>query len=108
MTNKIYTFDEIKAMLADVAPEYDVERIYLFGSYARGEATEESDLDLYVEKFEFKPFHSIFSFMGRMEELFNKNIDVVSSGAERFAKDSFDRSLFENIRKERLICYERK
>ncbi|MBO5574840.1 MAG: nucleotidyltransferase domain-containing protein [Ruminococcus sp.] len=108
MTNKIYTFDEIKAMLADVAPEYDVERIYLFGSYARGEATEESDLDLYVEKFEFKPFHSIFNFMGRMEELFNKNIDVVSSGAERFAKDSFDRSLFENIRKERLICYERK
>lgn len=108
MTEKIYSLDEIKKMLAKVASEYDVEKIYLFGSYARGEATEKSDIDLYVENFEFKPFHSIFNFMSRMEELFDKNIDVIESGTEKYAKDSFDRLLFENIKKEKKICYERK
>ena len=34
---RIYSIDEIKAIVTPIAASYEVERIYLFGSYARGE-----------------------------------------------------------------------
>lgn len=39
MTDKIYTIDEIRSNISPIAKKYGVERVYLFGSYARGEAT---------------------------------------------------------------------
>lgn len=50
MTDKIYSIDEIKKIISPIASRYGVERVFLFGSYARGEATEESDLDFRIDK----------------------------------------------------------
>ena len=36
MTEKIYQIDDIKNIVAPIAQRYGAERIYLFGSYARG------------------------------------------------------------------------
>ncbi len=48
MNGKVFSLDDIKAMVRPIAEKYQVEAIYLFGSYARGEADEESDLDFLV------------------------------------------------------------
>ena len=48
MEGKVFSLDDIKAMVRPIAEKYHVEAIYLFGSYARGEADEESDLDFLV------------------------------------------------------------
>ena len=40
----------IKEILVPIAQSYGVRKLYLFGSYAKGNATEESDIDLLVEK----------------------------------------------------------
>ena len=48
MDGKVFSLDDIKAMVKPIAQKYQVEAIYLFGSYARGEADEESDLDFLV------------------------------------------------------------
>ena len=37
MSNKIYTIDEIRQIIFPIAIRYGVERMYLFGSYARGD-----------------------------------------------------------------------
>ena len=42
----IYTIDEISRRIQPVASAYGLRAVYLFGSYARGEATENSDIDL--------------------------------------------------------------
>lgn len=44
MDNRIFTLDNITAMVKPLAEKYHVKEIYLFGSYARGEADENSDL----------------------------------------------------------------
>ncbi|MCR4771470.1 MAG: nucleotidyltransferase domain-containing protein [Oscillospiraceae bacterium] len=44
-----YTTDEIRRRITPVAREYKLAAVYLFGSYARGEATAESDVDLLVD-----------------------------------------------------------
>jgi hypothetical protein len=46
MSVKIYTIEEIKTIVEPIARKYGVARVYLFGSYARGEVTENSDVDL--------------------------------------------------------------
>lgn len=45
---KIYTIDEIRTLVKPIAERYGIEKVLLFGSYARGEATESSDVDLLI------------------------------------------------------------
>ena len=47
---KIYAIDELRALISPIAAQYGVGRIFLFGSYARGQATENSDVDLRIDK----------------------------------------------------------
>ena len=47
---KIYAIDELRALISPIAAQYGVDRIFLFGSYARGQATENSDVDLRIDK----------------------------------------------------------
>ncbi len=43
------SMDTIRAMADFIVSRFDPERVVLFGSYARGQATEDSDVDLLVE-----------------------------------------------------------
>ncbi len=45
----VYTTNEIADKVRPIAEAYGIDKVYLFGSYARGEATENSDIDFYVE-----------------------------------------------------------
>jgi predicted nucleotidyltransferase len=40
--------DRIRAISERLKEEYNAEEVILFGSYARGEATEDSDVDLFI------------------------------------------------------------
>ncbi len=46
MSEEIFT--RIKRIAERLKKEYNAERVILFGSYARGEATEDSDIDLLI------------------------------------------------------------
>lgn len=45
----VYTVEQIRAITAPIASAHGVKSLTLFGSYARGEATEDSDIDLLVD-----------------------------------------------------------
>lgn len=45
----IYTISDLQNVIAPIAKEYQIPAVYLFGSYARGIATESSDIDLLVD-----------------------------------------------------------
>jgi predicted nucleotidyltransferase len=55
---------------------YHVTKIGLFGSYARDEATQESDIDIAVELESQNSFRSFFSLLYFLEEHFHKKIDL--------------------------------
>ena len=52
---------ELKSQKYYFAEKYNVSEIGVFGSYARGEATEKSDLDLLVSYKEKTNFFEIFT-----------------------------------------------
>ena len=53
-----------------------VNELALFGSFARGEQTEASDIDFYVE-FEKKTFDNYMGLRRLLERLFGRKIDLV-------------------------------
>jgi predicted nucleotidyltransferase len=57
-----------------------VRRLGLFGSYARGEATPESDLDFVVELSD-KSFDAYMDLKNFLEELFRSRVDLVTVGS---------------------------
>lgn len=98
MCDKIYTLDEIKAMALPVAMRHGVAELYLFGSYARGEATSDSDLDFRIEKGRIRNVLQLGSFLNDIEDTFQKNADVLTT---QMLSDDFLRS----IRAEEVLIY---
>ena len=49
MSEKIYTIDEIKKILNEVLQDKPVYKVILFGSYAKKQATKNSDVDLLID-----------------------------------------------------------
>ena len=47
---KTYTLEEIREIVSRLAAQYGAKRVYLFGSFARGDMTESSDIDLRIDK----------------------------------------------------------
>ena len=72
----IYTLDEIKKRILPVIEKYNIPAMYLFGSYARGEATEDSDLDFLVFGGESFKKTLIFALAEELREAFEKAVDV--------------------------------
>lgn len=49
MTSRIISIEKIKEMTIPIFEKYPVNKAVLFGSYAKGEATNNSDIDLYID-----------------------------------------------------------
>ncbi len=56
---------------------YSVKRIGLFGSYAKGNQTKKSDIDLVVE-FEKPTLDNYMELIVYLENLFGKNVDILT------------------------------
>ena len=54
---------------------FEVEKIGLFGSYAKNRQTDESDIDIYVE-FRHKTFDNLAGLWNFLEELYHKKVDL--------------------------------
>ena len=79
MSGKVYTLDEIKQIAAPIAEQYGVSALYLFGSYARGEANAESDLDFRIEKGSLRSLFQLAGLQMSLEESFQKELDVLTT-----------------------------
>ncbi len=79
MCDKIYTITEIKAIAAPIAKQHGVAAMYLFGSYARGEATAQSDVDFRIEKGRLCSSFQLASLQLDLEKGLQKEMDVLTT-----------------------------
>ena len=79
MSEKVYSLDEIKAIAVPLAQHYGVAALYLFGSYARGEATSQSDLDFLVDRTGMEDLLALGGLYSDLEKSFDKPLDVLTA-----------------------------
>ena len=96
----VYTIEEIKKISVPIVKSYGVDSLSLFGSYARGEATPESDIDFYFDKGEVRSLLQHSSLINKLEEAFNCSVDLVSTGIN-------NKEFLERIKKEGVLLYEK-
>jgi len=77
--DKPYTIAEIKSKITSPARRYGIEKAYLFGSYARGEAERESDIDICIEKGKLRTLFELSGFCQDLEETLGNKVDVVTT-----------------------------
>lgn len=77
----VYKIEEIAEKVRPIAERYGASKIYLFGSYARGEATEESDIDLLVDAENINGFFAFGGLYGDLRDALQKELDLVTMNA---------------------------
>jgi predicted nucleotidyltransferase len=96
----ILSFLSIKKAIYEVANRYNIDRIYLFGSYAKGEATGQSDIDLFMESELFGLDY--FEFIEVLREHLGKKIELLSD--QTIQKSS---RIDQEIQNTGILIYER-
>ena len=104
----IYTIDEISSRIRSVAEKYHLKAVYLFGSYARGEARDDSDVDLLVDLSgaDLSGFFAIGGLYNDLEAALQKEIDLITTVAlEQPCRRMSDKLFWEIVNKERRKIY---
>ena len=102
---KIYTLDQIISTIKYYLSKfsyYPINKIILFGSYAKGEADGISDIDLYVSNSPYFKSPLSIHFFKDLSFIFKKNIDLFLD--YNVDKNSY---LFHAIERDGIIIYER-
>lgn len=99
MNNKIYTTDEIRKIVFPIALQHGIERVFLFGSYARGDATATSDLDFRIDNGNATDYFALGQMYCDLEDVFQKKLDLLTTG-------SLDQKFLDKIAKEEILIYE--
>ena len=102
MSDRIYTIDEIRDRISPVAAKYGVDKIYLFGSYARGNATPSSDIDLCVDAPGIRGLFALGGLYADLEASLEKGLDLITANSLNY---SDDKVFLDNIQKERVLIY---
>ena len=108
----IYSIEEIKKRVAPVAKKYNLPAVYVFGSYARGNATAESDIDILIDRSDStiygRGLFGMAAVYNDLREALGKELDLVTIAAlEQDLESRSSRRFAETVKKERISVYER-
>ena len=105
----IFTMNELKERIAPVAAKYKLREVYLFGSYARAEAAEDSDVDLLIDRTGsvIKSMFDMGGLYNDLRESLGKEVDIVTTQTLE-QKSTICRAPFfvDNLKAERIKIYE--
>lgn len=95
INNKILTIKEIRTIIKPILNRYGINNINLFGSYARGEANNESDVDIYCEKGNIRTLIDQVRLIEELEDALNKKVDVIFTTTR--VDDYFKNAIMEDM-----------
>ncbi|MCL1947688.1 MAG: nucleotidyltransferase domain-containing protein [Chitinivibrionia bacterium] len=94
-----YNVDEIRKITIKIAKQYDnIERIFLFGSYARGDAKAKSDIDFRIDVSRGTGYFKLSEIYGDFENSFKTKVDLLTTGA-------LNSDFLTKIAKEEILLY---
>ena len=95
------SIEEIKSYITPVVEMYPIDKVTLFGSYARGDATDTSDVDLIIDSRGRLHNRKIFALGGDLLEALPVRVDVYD--ILEIVKPSI---MYDAIQKEGVVIYD--
>lgn len=95
----VLTIKEIKDCIKPIMKKHGIKNVYLFGSYSRGEANRDSDVDIYCDSGDVDTLFKQVAFNEELEKALGKKVDVITIGSRMH--DYFRKQLEEDMIK---IC----
>ena len=95
-----YSIDEIKSKSEPIAKEYNLLNLRLFGSYAKGTATDNSDIDLIMDTGGIMGYIKYSSLLNKLEDVFKCSVDLITN-------DFSNKDFLKKIKKDEVLLYER-
>lgn len=92
--------ERISRIVTPIAEKYGVNKVSLFGSRAKGNASDGSDYDFLISKGSLGSLLNYVAFVSELEEVFGTHVDVVTD-------TSSDQNFINNISKDVVLIYER-
>ena len=96
--DRVLHLDEIQTTVTNLGTRYGIERAYLFGSYARGDATPESDIDLRIDQGKLRGYFALSGLCLALQEQLGTKVDLLTS-------DSLDEKFLNRIHGEEILLY---
>lgn len=93
-----YSVEELRRIISPIAETHGVKSVSLFGSFSRGTATAESDVDLKIEKGQLRSLFQLCGFRLAVEDALHMPVDLVTSEAS-------DREFLRIIEKDEVLLY---
>jgi len=94
--------EQLEKIALEVLAQYPIKRAAFFGSIARYECTEKSDIDMLVEFLPGTPGLEFFGLHVDLKEAFGRHVDLITWNALSKAKPSFKK----NVEQEARLIYE--
>ena len=102
MKNEL-TLDLIKSEISEICKDSSISRVWIFGSYARNDYDEKSDLDLLIEL--TNPLD-----IERFDKILDLDVDLMTMNSFDRKKKSdlrFNRNFVKNVENEKVLVYEK-
>ena len=77
----VLTLKQIKEKIRPVTAKHGIQNVYIFGSYSRGEATGNSDVDIYCDRGDVDTLWKHSAFEDELAEALGKDVDVITIGS---------------------------
>ncbi|MCL2808386.1 MAG: nucleotidyltransferase domain-containing protein [Coriobacteriia bacterium] len=95
----MYTIEEISSKVAPIAASYGINQLSVFGSYARRDASQQSDIDFrIVDDGDLRGLIMLAGFCRELNESLKVPVDVLTN-------DAMSPAFLERIRNEEVIIY---
>ncbi len=94
----VHSISDIQKIVSDLARQYGAERVYLFGSYARGDMTADSDIDLRIDKGSIRGL-AFAGLLGDLEDALGTHVDLISTAG-------MDEDFLREVQKDEVLLYE--
>lgn len=99
VNKSVLTIKQIKERILPILNKHHINEVYLFGSYARGEANNKSDVDIYCESGDIETFIDQGYLEDELKESLKKNVDIVFIGS------TMDDFFEEQLEKDKIRIY---
>ncbi len=102
----ILSQEHIKKIVQEYFKDKPAKKVYLFGSFARGDADENSDIDLLVDLDCTKHIGwQFYNWYNELQDIFKRKVDVVSNVSKPEHTSNWD--LIVHINQQKKVLYEK-